>query len=339
MKVKINEIIKEKRNALGYTQEQVANYLNVSIPAVSKWENGTSYPDITLLPILARLLQTDLNTLLAFKDDLSDYEVMMFVNQLAKLKNFGEAYQKGIDKINEYPTCYNLILNVTLVLAGMSSLYNANKNDEYQQIFEQLYRRTLISDNQVIKNQAQSALISMYLNNNEFLKAEELINQLSEVNSIDKRKKLADLYQKQGRIFEASKILEEKILMYSNDILNNIMKLLQMALQEKKFEDAEILAYKYYHIAKNLDCWKYSWYLGYFELYSRTKNKIKLIKIISKMFKSLNIKWDINASPLYHHIKTKEVDNHFFEDIKDDLLNELKKDPEFSFIKNEIELE
>lgn len=42
MKVKINEIIKEKRNALGYTQEQVANYLNVSIPAVSKWENGVS---------------------------------------------------------------------------------------------------------------------------------------------------------------------------------------------------------------------------------------------------------------------------------------------------------
>ncbi|WP_455683095.1 helix-turn-helix domain-containing protein [Thomasclavelia sp.] len=336
--MKINEIIKEKRIKLGYTQEQVANYLNVSIPAVSKWENGSSYPDITLLPILARLLKTDLNTLLAFKNDLSDYEVIMFVNQLAELKNFNEAYQKGMDKINEYPTCYNLILNVTLVLAGMCSLYNSNKNNEYQQIFEQLYRRTLISDDQVIKNQAQSALISMYLNNNELLKAEELINQLPDVNCIDKRNKLADLYQRQGKTFEAAKIIEEKILMHANDILNNIMKLLQIMLQEKRFEDANLLAEKYYQIAKNLDCWQYSWYLGYFELYSKTKNKIKLTKTISKMLKSLNIKWDINASSLYHHIKTKEVDKHLFKDIKDDLLNELKTDPEYSFIKNEIEI-
>ena len=32
---------------------------------------GTSYPDITLLPALARLLDTDLNTLLSFQEDLS----------------------------------------------------------------------------------------------------------------------------------------------------------------------------------------------------------------------------------------------------------------------------
>ena len=30
----------EKRKELGFTQEQVAKYLNVSIPAVSKWEKG-----------------------------------------------------------------------------------------------------------------------------------------------------------------------------------------------------------------------------------------------------------------------------------------------------------
>lgn len=61
--MKINEIIKKKRITLGMTQEQVADYLGVSTPAVNKWEKGGCYPDITLLPALARLLKVDLNRL------------------------------------------------------------------------------------------------------------------------------------------------------------------------------------------------------------------------------------------------------------------------------------
>ena len=40
--MKINEIIKEKRLALGYTQEQLAKFLNLTTPAVNKWERGVS---------------------------------------------------------------------------------------------------------------------------------------------------------------------------------------------------------------------------------------------------------------------------------------------------------
>ena len=38
----INQIIKEKRKDLSLTQEQLANQLGVSTPAVSKWESGGS---------------------------------------------------------------------------------------------------------------------------------------------------------------------------------------------------------------------------------------------------------------------------------------------------------
>ena len=73
--MKINQIIKEKRKHLGLTQENIAEYLGVSTPAVSKWENGTTYPDITLLPGLARLLKTDLNTLMSFNEEMSEVEI------------------------------------------------------------------------------------------------------------------------------------------------------------------------------------------------------------------------------------------------------------------------
>lgn len=52
--MQIHEIIRTRRTALGLTQEQLAGKLGVSAPAVNKWERGNSYPDITLLPVLAR---------------------------------------------------------------------------------------------------------------------------------------------------------------------------------------------------------------------------------------------------------------------------------------------
>lgn len=67
--MKMNEVIRRRRKELGLTQDRVAELLGVSAPAVNKWENGNSYPDITLLPPLARLLKTDLNTLLSFQDE------------------------------------------------------------------------------------------------------------------------------------------------------------------------------------------------------------------------------------------------------------------------------
>lgn len=46
-------------------QDDIAEKLNVSPQAVSKWENDISYPDIMLLPKIARLLDTTVDDLLS----------------------------------------------------------------------------------------------------------------------------------------------------------------------------------------------------------------------------------------------------------------------------------
>lgn len=92
--MKMNEIIRERRLKKGLTQEQMANYLGVSAPAVNKWEKGTTYPDLVLLPVLARLLDTDLNTLLSFQEDLSEKEIALFLNYLSDLSE-----KEGIERI------------------------------------------------------------------------------------------------------------------------------------------------------------------------------------------------------------------------------------------------
>ena len=52
----ISEQIRSHRKELGLTQEQVAAYLGVSAPAVNKWEKGNTYPEITLLPAIAKTM-------------------------------------------------------------------------------------------------------------------------------------------------------------------------------------------------------------------------------------------------------------------------------------------
>ena len=58
-------LIAARRKALGMTQKQLAERLLISDKAVSKWENGASYPEVTLLPPLAQLLGITVDELLA----------------------------------------------------------------------------------------------------------------------------------------------------------------------------------------------------------------------------------------------------------------------------------
>lgn len=71
----IGTVIMNKRKALGYTQQTLAEKLNVSFQAVSKWENGTNYPEMDMLPVLARVLGTSIDSLLGYKSSVvSDYD-------------------------------------------------------------------------------------------------------------------------------------------------------------------------------------------------------------------------------------------------------------------------
>lgn len=72
--LKTGEVISKRRKEQGYTQKQLAESLNISFQAVSKWENGTAYPDIEMLPKLAAALNTTVDALLGYKSVMTDYD-------------------------------------------------------------------------------------------------------------------------------------------------------------------------------------------------------------------------------------------------------------------------
>ena len=68
----IHENLKRIRAHFGATQQQLADYLNVSPQSISKWEKGEVYPSIEYLPKMAEFFHCSINTFF------SEYELQIY---------------------------------------------------------------------------------------------------------------------------------------------------------------------------------------------------------------------------------------------------------------------
>lgn len=69
----IGEIIKINRTKKAMSQAELAEVLHISAQSVSKWENGSSMPDINQLPSIASFFGITIDDLFAYPDNL-EYE-------------------------------------------------------------------------------------------------------------------------------------------------------------------------------------------------------------------------------------------------------------------------
>ena len=69
MKLSLGNQIRANRLRLDMTQEQLAEKFGTSPQAISRWENGTTYPDIEMLPMIASYFGTTIDTLLGCTDE------------------------------------------------------------------------------------------------------------------------------------------------------------------------------------------------------------------------------------------------------------------------------
>ena len=65
---KIGKFICEKRKNLNMTQKDLSSKLHITDKAVSKWERGLSFPDITILIPLCEILNVSIYDLLKGED-------------------------------------------------------------------------------------------------------------------------------------------------------------------------------------------------------------------------------------------------------------------------------
>lgn len=229
--MKLGEIIREKRKTLSLTQEQLADYLGVSAPAVHKWEKGTTYPDITTLPALARVLRTDLNTLLSFQEELSDEEIAHFLEELDRVisqESYDAAFQRAMDQIHQYPTCEKLIYTAIFYLDGARFLHGVPNPDAYTDRLIPFYESMSHSQTPEIRDAALAMCIAYHRNRKDFTRAEELINTIPSTR-IDKEEQLATLYTQQEKWEDAQRLWERRILQSATELQTALIHLMEIA--------------------------------------------------------------------------------------------------------------
>lgn len=303
--MKISQIVKEKRKHLGLTQENIAEYLGVSTPAVSKWENGTTYPDITLLPGLARLLKTDLNTLMSFNEEMSEVEINNVVTKVQSIiqeNGFEQGFQFALDQVRAFPTCENLIYSLGVFLQPSLELQPIDQQNKYREELAKLYFRIRNSENIEIRKEAISYLFYLYCEKREYDKATALLSDYP----ADTKLMMAHLYQQKKEYEPSCVLLEHRMLEIAVELQSILVSLTQIALSEKRSADAEKLACIQEQIAKQFGILECTAYTAQLECAVNEKDVERCTQVLSLILSSMEEKWNISSSALYQHLNLSD---------------------------------
>ncbi len=124
-----NENFKYLRKKNNFTQEKVAELLGVTSQAVSKWETATTYPDISVLPIISKLFGISIDYLLGV--DVSERETEI-ADVLKKADEYGEnnEYVNAVQILREasiqYPAHPKIMYRLAWYLTGTIREYPEN---------------------------------------------------------------------------------------------------------------------------------------------------------------------------------------------------------------------
>ncbi|EJO5347626.1 helix-turn-helix domain-containing protein [Clostridium botulinum] len=311
-KLLIGEVIYRLRKEKGITQEQLANFIGVSPAAVSKWESGASYPDITLLPVIATFFNVTIDILLNFKIELSDDEVMSIFSECEKLFSSGEL-NKAIVKSKEYIKKYSSSYYLKLRIGFLFTMYSWKSTEEEEGMNMIKYSIKLYED--IAKNcmkielveQALFQLGGLYPSIGEEDKAIEVLNKINK-SELDPNLLLCNIYMEKNEFKKAREILQSKLYKNINDITFVCWGLANSYMKDKK--DLGMVE-KYYNLSINIKkilshngdsiLGLSMEYLNFAQMYLKFKDSKKAIYMLHKMVENIK-EHDINKPENFRDI-------------------------------------
>ena len=359
----INAVIREKRKALGLTQEQVAERLGVSAPAVNKWERGSTCPDVAILAPLARLLETDVNTLLCFREELTEQEILEACNEVAE-KIRSDGVKTGIElaekKMREYPKCMRLFHMLSMTMDGALVMASSDLSEQERET----YRERIMTYYQYVVESAEEGstrdgaaylLAGRYLQKEEWEKADSLLDGIPD-RGVDPRLLKADVLMKQVKTFEAGRILEGKIRGDINEIEMTLLKLMKIALEEGDEMRAASIAEIGRKSAELYELGGYYSCLIPLELAAAKKEVRKSVDGIRRLLENVDAVFEMPDGSLTYHINRYQREQgqagaerpsdpadraaekqKYTKQIKAVLLRSLKEEEPFAFLRSDEE--
>ena len=213
--INIGSKIATKRKKKNITQEELAEFLGVSKPAVSKWESGQSYPDITLLPVLATYFNTSVDDLLGYEPQMSKDDVKKLYVKLSKdfySKPFDEVYSVCKEYLKKYYSCWKLQFNIGVLLLNHADRAGDKEKidgivSEAAEIFDRIIGE---SDDIGTSKQAVYMRALCHIMSNQPAEAIDLLESINEV-PMSGDILLANAYKMKGNNKKAIGILQKQI--------------------------------------------------------------------------------------------------------------------------------
>lgn len=112
--VKIGKYIAGKRKALGMTQKQLAEKLNMSDKSVSKWERGICLPDVSVYMELCEILGISINEFLAGEDIDAENVEKKSEDNIIQVTKDSKKKQKNLKSILAVVTTFAVIMVLVL---------------------------------------------------------------------------------------------------------------------------------------------------------------------------------------------------------------------------------
>ena len=337
----MSTIILEKRKELGWTQKQVAEYLGVSVPAVSKWEKGIASPDIGLLPSLARLLKTDLNALFCFHEALSPRELGAFCNELVSLagKNIAAAFERAEAKLHEFPHDEQLRLSVAVVMdSALLQTHDPNVlKEDFEKKISSWYDCLGRSADEKIRNSVDFMRVSRYIRQDKLDAAQEVLNNIRDKREIaaafpDKQMLQVSIDLKRGEAEQAALELEKMLFQEASKIQMLLASLAEAELAAGEKAVAEMIAEKSKAMVALLDLWEGNKYSALYPIVAQEKDADAMLSLLEKMLKSLKKPWGFTESALYHRM-APEAKQFCPDEILAMVLKGLENDPDCEYLR------
>lgn len=137
---KFGKFIKMLRKQKNMTQKELAEKLNITDKAVSKWERGLSFPDITILNSIAEIFNITVTELLNAKiGTKEEIDIEKAINEaVEKITNKKEKREKRIRKIKKVLQIFSLILFILSFVIQVGYIVVLKKHD-YEYVIDMLY--------------------------------------------------------------------------------------------------------------------------------------------------------------------------------------------------------
>ena len=333
--MQVGDVIRKYRKDKNITQEEMAKRLGVTAPAVNKWENGNSFPDISLLSPIARLLNISTDTLLSHEKELYDAEANRLVeevNKKLKTEPFDEVFQWMKHCLAEYPNSHYLMLWMARIFDSHRQMAQLEGGERFDNYILNCYTRVLESENEALRSSAAEALYYFYINKEHYKQAEAYLAYFSQENPERKRKQ-AIICSKTGRQKDAYKMFEELLYAGYQNLNMTLHNIYILALKENDLNVAHMLVDKKQKLAHIFEFGEYHEISPSLELATLEKNETETLHIMERMLNNLESIYAFTKSPLYTHMDFKAIDEAYLTEVREDLMKGFRDEEAYAYLK------